>query len=143
MMTISFLCRCLIGFILNCVYVSQWLHRFIVQLIYGKRYTIRVNIDFMWQENFWSKKNLIAEKIQFNKPTETVALIINERIPDVDLLQFIANAIIFFQQLKIQHLVIYDYQGYIKTRRAEILDLLNKYGKKGKKSHFSEKLKEI
>ena len=64
-------------------------------------------------------------KIQFNKPTQVVALIVNERIPDVDLCQVIVDSIVFFRQLNIEHLIIYDYQGRrwaLVTRGVSMVD---------------------
>jgi hypothetical protein len=56
------------------------------------------------------------DKIQFNKSTEVLAIIINERIPEIDLWKFIINAILFFRKLNIQHLIIYDYEGNDDSR---------------------------
>lgn len=111
MITVSVVYRCLAAIILSCFYLTQWLHRLLMQLIYRHRYTIHVNINLKRHQGLISIENSSAEKLKFNKPTDAVALIINERIPESDLCQLIINSILFFRQFYIKHLIIYDYQG--------------------------------
>jgi hypothetical protein len=110
MKTVSILYRCLIAIFLCFLNLTQWFHRLIIQFISRNRYTITVNID-VTRNDPWNINNNHVDKIQFNKPTEVLAIIINERIPDIDLWKFIVNAILFFRKLNIQHLIIYDYEG--------------------------------
>jgi hypothetical protein len=77
-----------------------------------------VNIDVSRNDPWNINKNQFNQ-IQFNKSTEVLAMIINENIPDHDLCKFIVNAILFFRQLNIQHLIIYDYQGNNKIEDPE------------------------
>ncbi|CAF1398688.1 unnamed protein product [Adineta ricciae] len=121
--------RCLIAIILCFLNFTQWFHRYIVQNISRNCYIVKVKIDVI--RNDPSNTNVSQmEKIQFNKPTDVLALIINERIPDVDLWKFIVNSIVFFRRLNIQHLIIYDYEGYIKARETSIMDYIQAYDKK-------------
>jgi hypothetical protein len=129
MITNSILYRCLIAILLCLLNLTQWLHQLIVQFISRHRYTITVNIDVSRNDPRSINKNQI-DKIQFNKPTDVLAIIINEHISDNHLCKFIVNAILFFRTLNIQHLVIYDYQGYIKAREASIMDYVHSYDKK-------------
>ena len=154
MRTISFLYRFIIEVVFCLVNLSQWVHRMIRQFISRHRYTITVNIDVSRNdprnERMVSSSSTAAasnEKIQFNKPTEVVAIIINEQIADDDLCKFLVNAILFFRTLNIQHLIIYDYQGerqrerrkenlrlfsclgYVKARETAIMDYVHAYAK--------------
>ena len=110
MKTISILYRCLITIFLFIFNFSQWLHQGILQFISRNRYTVTVNIDVI-RNDLWNVNYNEIDKIQFSKPTEVLALIINERIPDINLYQFIINIILFFRKLNIRHLIIYDYEG--------------------------------
>jgi len=110
MKTISILYRCLITIFLCFLNLTQWLHRKSIQFISRHRYTITVNID-VTRNDPWNINNNYLDKIQFNKPTEVLAIIINEHISDNDLCKFIVNTILFFRKLNIQHLIIYDYKG--------------------------------
>ena len=148
MMTISIIYRCVIALVLYCLNLSQWFHRWTMNLIHRHRYTIRVNIDVTRHQDFWSQQSKTFEQIQFNKPTQVVALIFNETIPDSELSPLIINAIIFFQKMRVQQLIIYDYQGeinirtekddnminffsgYIKARQQSLLDMVGNYQKK-------------
>jgi hypothetical protein len=126
--------------------LTQWFHQFILQFISRHRYTITVNIDVSRNDPRSLNRNQI-DRIQFNKPTDVLAIIINEHIPDNDLCKFIVNAILFFRTLNIQHLIIYDYQGndirfghsdnffffrlgYVKARETSIMDYVRAYDKK-------------
>ena len=111
MQTVSILYRCLIAILLCFLNLTQWSHRLVTGWIRRHRYTITVNIGVTRQHNLWTVKNPDIDNLKLNKPTDVVALIVNEQIPDVDLCQIIANAILFFRRLNIQHLIIYDYQG--------------------------------
>ena len=114
MIAISIVYRCLIAIILCFINFTQWFHRSIVQFISRNCYIVKVKIDVI--RNDPSNTNVSQmEKIQFNKPTDVLALIINERIPDVDLWKFIVNSVVFFRRLNIQHLIIYDYEGNSKN----------------------------
>ncbi|CAF3899590.1 unnamed protein product [Rotaria sp. Silwood1] len=130
MKTILILYRFIIAIFLWLLNITQWFHRCIIQFISRNRYTITVNIDVSRNDS-WNINNDQFDKIQFNKSTDVLALIINERIPDIDLWKFIVNSIVFFRKLNIQHLIIYDYEGYIKTREASIMDFIHTYDKKG------------
>ncbi len=110
MKTISILYRCLIAILLCCLNLTQWFQRRISQFISQHRYTITVNIDVS-RNDPWNSDQQPKEKIQFNKPTEVLAIVVNEHIPDRDLCKFIVNSILFFRKLNIQHLIIYDYEG--------------------------------
>jgi hypothetical protein len=110
MITISILYRCLIAIFLCFLNLTQWFHRVIVQFISRNRYTITVNID-VTRNDPWNINNEQIAKIEFNKPTDVVAIIINEQISDNELYKLIINAILFFRKLNIQHLIIYDYEG--------------------------------
>ncbi|CAF3549702.1 unnamed protein product [Adineta steineri] len=120
----------IILFFLN---LTQWFHRGIVRFISRSRYTITINIDVIRNDS-WNINTSQVDKIQFNKPTKVLAIIVNEHIPDSDLWKFIVNSIIFFQNLNIQHLIIYDYEGYIKARKASIMDYVRTYNKKNQSS---------
>ena len=111
MQTVSILYRCLIAILLCFLNLTQWSHRLITQWIYRHRYTITVNIGVTRHPSLWTVKNPAIDKLQLNKPTDVVALIVNEQIPEIDLCPMIANSILFFRRLNIQHLIIYDYQG--------------------------------
>jgi len=110
MKTISILYRCLIAIFLWLLNLSQWFHQIIIQFISRHCYTITVNIDVI-RKDPWNINNNHINKIKFNKPTEVIAIIVNEQISDNDLCKFIVNSILFFRNLNIQHLIIYDYQG--------------------------------
>ena len=111
MQTISFLYRWVIE-IFFCIFnITQWFHRIIRQFLSRHQYTITVNIDVIRNDPRNGIASSSSEKIQFNKPTDVLAIIINEHIPDNDLCKFLVNAILFFRRLNIQHLIIYDYQG--------------------------------
>ena len=69
----------------------------IVQFINRHHYIITVNIDVSRNDPLNLNKNQI-DKIQFNKPTEVLAIIINEHIPDNDLCKFIVNSIFVFKR---------------------------------------------
>lgn len=114
MLSVSILYRCLIAIFVWFLYLTQWINRCIVQFISRNRYTITVNIDVS-RNDPWNINNNSTDKIQFNKPTDVLAIIINERIPEIDLWKFVANSILFFQKLNIKHLVIYDYEGNFKS----------------------------
>ncbi|CAM2706364.1 unnamed protein product, partial [Rotaria socialis] len=129
MITISILYRFLIAIFLCFLNVTQWLHRIIIHFISRNPYTITVNIDVSRNDPL-NITNGPVDKIQFNKPTQVLAMIINERIPDSDLWKFISNSIVFFQKLNIEHLIIYDYEGYIKAREASIMDYVHTCDKK-------------
>ncbi|CAF1230458.1 unnamed protein product [Rotaria sordida] len=129
MKTISILYRFIIALVLWFLNITQWFHRSIIQFISRNRYTITVNIDVS-RNDLWNINNDQMSKIQFNKPTEVLALIINERIPDTDLWKFFINSIVFFRKLNIQHLIIYDYEGYIKARETLIMNYVHEYDKK-------------
>jgi hypothetical protein len=110
MKTISILYRCLIAIFLWFLNLSQWFHQVIIQFISRHRYTITVKIDFS-RNDPWNINNNYINKIKFNKPTEVMAIIINEQISDNNLCKFIVNSILFFRILNIRHLILYDYQG--------------------------------
>ncbi|UJR32039.1 hypothetical protein I4U23_019507 [Adineta vaga] len=129
MITISILYRCLLAILLCFLNFTQWFHRSIIQFISRNHYIIKVNID-VTRNDPSNINNSQMESIQFNKPTEVLAIIVNERIPDIDLWKFIVNSIVFFQKLNIQHLIIYDYEGYIKAREASIMAYVHTYDKK-------------
>lgn len=146
MITISVLYRCIIAIFLCLLNLTLWLRQIISQFISRHRYTITVNID-VTRNDFWNVNNQQIDKIQFNKTADVLAIIINEHIPDNDLCKFIVNAILFFRQLNIQHLIIYDYEGnhrkiyfinqknmfflgYIKARESSIMDYVQTYDKK-------------
>ncbi|CAF5114586.1 unnamed protein product, partial [Rotaria magnacalcarata] len=103
--------------------------KIIIHLISRSCYTITVNIDVSRNDPL-NITNDPMDKIQFNKPTQALAMIINERIPDIDLWKFISNSIFFFRKLNIEHLIIYDYEGYIKVREASIMDYVHTCDKK-------------
>ncbi|CAF4113562.1 unnamed protein product [Rotaria socialis] len=103
--------------------------KIIIHFISRNPYTITVNIDVSRNDPL-NITNGPVDKIQFNKPTQVLAMIINERIPDSDLWKFISNSIVFFQKLNIEHLIIYDYEGYIKAREASIMDYVHTCDKK-------------
>lgn len=118
MRTISFLYRCMIEIFFCLVNLTQWTHGMIRQFLSRHRYTITVNIGVSRNDPrnegispSSSSSSSSNERIQFNKPTDVLAIIINEQIPDDDLCKFIVNAILFFRTLNLQHLIIYDYQG--------------------------------
>ena len=113
MLTISILYRCLITSFLFCWKFFEWIHRFIPALIRRQYFTIRVNINVIRHPSLLIANDDIF--LDFNKPTKTVALIFNERIPDEEICQVIINSIFFFRRMKVEHLIIYDYQG--KTKR--------------------------
>ena len=115
MKTISILYRCLITIFLCFLNLIQWFHQGIVQFISRNRYTITVNIG-VTRNGSWNINNVQMDKIQFNKPTDVLAIIVNERIPDIDLWKFMVNSIVFFRRLNIQHLIIYDYEGNNERR---------------------------
>ncbi len=115
MKTISILYRCIIAIVLCFLNLIQWFHQCIVQFISRNRYTITVNIG-VTRNGPWNINNIQMDKIQFNKPTEVLAIIVNERIPDIDLWEVIVSSIVFFRKLNIQHLIIYDYEGNDKRR---------------------------
>lgn len=110
MMTVSTLYRFLIAIFLCFLNFTQWLHRIIIELISRNRYTITVNIGVSRTDQ-WTISDDQLNNIKFNKSTDVIAVIINERIPDVDLWRFVSNLIRFFRTLNVQHLVIYDYEG--------------------------------
>ena len=119
--------RCLIAIVLCCLHCTQWLHRCCVQFVSRHRYTITVNIGFTRHNDLRTRAaDDRTEKIQFNKPTQVVALIVNERIPDVDLCQVIVNSIVFFRRLNIEHLIIYDYQGRRWALVARCVSMLDR-----------------
>lgn len=121
MKTISILYRCLIAILLCFLNLTQWFHRFITQFISRHRYTITVNID-VTRNDLWNiNNNNQVDKIQFNKTTDVLAIIINEHISDNDLCKFIVNAILFFRKLNIQHLIIYDYEGMNEYKHVRYL----------------------
>jgi hypothetical protein len=81
-----------------------------VEFISRNRYTTNVNINITPNDSSNINNNQL-DKIQFNKPTEVLAIIINDHIPDTILRKFIVDSILFFRKLNIQHLIIYDYEG--------------------------------
>jgi len=127
MITVSIVYRCLFTIVLCLLNLAQWVQRTLVNIISRRRYIIRVNID-VTRNDF--DENLSTDKLQFNKSTNVVAIIINETIPDEDLYKFIGNTIRFFRRFQVQHLIIYDYQGYIKVHETAILDYVHAYDKK-------------
>ncbi|CAF5152838.1 unnamed protein product, partial [Rotaria magnacalcarata] len=129
MIIIPILYRFLLAIFLCFLNVIQWIHRIIIHLISRSCYTITVNIDVSRNDPL-NITNDPMDKIQFNKPTQALAMIINERIPDIDLWKFISNSIFFFRKLNIEHLIIYDYEGYIKVREASIMDYVHTCDKK-------------
>ncbi|CAF3976900.1 unnamed protein product, partial [Rotaria sp. Silwood2] len=77
MKTISILYRFIIAIFLWFLNITQWFHRIVIQFISRNRYTITVNIDVS-RNDPWNINNDQMNKIKFNKPTEVLALIINE-----------------------------------------------------------------
>ncbi|CAF0734389.1 unnamed protein product [Didymodactylos carnosus] len=79
-----------------------------------RQYTVTVNInvrDMMVNIN----------NLHFLKKTDTVAIVINESIPEQMLVDTVTNLILFFEHLKILYLIIYDYEGLVKIHKRTII----------------------